>query len=51
MQACIYRTVHFDEMRAVLDTDKQNLKSLILERVDELLASGVWLDSIIPFKI
>lgn len=28
-------------MRAVLDTDKQNLKSLILERVDELLASGV----------
>jgi len=34
------KTVQFDEMRAVLDTDKQNLKSLVLERMDELLASG-----------
>ena len=34
------RTVHFDEMREVLD-DKQNLKSLILEKVDNLLASEV----------
>ena len=32
------RTVHFDEMRQILD-DKQNLKSVILERVVEQMAS------------
>ena len=35
-----FRTVHFDEMREVLD-DKPNLKSVILERVVEQMASEV----------
>lgn len=36
----VFRTVHFDELREVLD-DKQNLKSVILERVDEQIAAEV----------
>ena len=34
----INRTVHFDEMREVLN-DKQSLKDVILERVNEQMAA------------
>ena len=36
----IFRTVHFNEMREVLN-DKQDMKHLILDRVDEQLAAEV----------
>lgn len=37
----IYRTVHFDEMREILN-DKQDMKNVILERVNEQIAAEVF---------